>query len=874
MKPLYLEFQAFGPYKGKESVNFEKLSNSGIFLIKGPTGSGKTTIFDAMTFALYGGGSGDGRSDFATWRCNQVEKTVKTYVQFEFESNGARYRFTREYEFKRSTFSDKHTAEKQNCEGGWEPLVKSNVTTQTTQKAVELIGLTREQFSQVVLLPQGQFEKFLTSESKDKEGLLKKIFRTDKWEHYAEYFYKAAKNRKDELDAIKNRIEILLADEGEEFKSLDDISDHIDALECELAEIENKHKAFDSSSKQLKLTEDIALSEKFKQLEKLAKEKVFLQAQKESIDEMTRILEDAEKAEAVRAIIEAFENASEESIDRQKTYRDEASKIAAKKEAQDVAYTAMKEHEANSTVGECRKKITEYEVKKPAYSNMKEAAEMLMSAESIVHSSEETVESAKKSLEDATRTAAEKFARCIELEAAVIDVRKKYYSGIYGELAADLKESEKCPVCGSTSHPEPAKRSPDSVSKADVDTAEKTADSARKTSNIYEEKQKRAEDECNRADKILREAKSDYKIAKNEYERCKSQLIDGIEDTATLERKIKSLENEIEKYNADAEKLADNFEKAKQAYLKQVNAEEHARQEMKKAKEHAEVAKTELDTQLKANGYESVDQVKSFLKDAAERKVINDGIVEYRTKCELNGRNLKQKSLELSGVEAPDETAFVRRQDEITNEGKEYQANKTAISRDVQRLSKKLKELMPLEKTYNKNIVQAESDEAFAKKLKGYTSINLHRYVLGIMFNQVIAEANEMLKDIHGGRYYLIRTDKGKGLDLIVHDSRALEAKGRGVGTLSGGEKFLVSLALSIGMSSVAQKSGIRIEALFIDEGFGTLDDESINDAMDVLEYVKRSNSLVGIISHVQLLEANIGTHIEVVKSDEGSTLR
>ena len=136
-----------------------------------------------------------------------------------------------------------------------------------------------------------------------------------------------------------------------------------------------------------------------------------------------------------------------------------------------------------------------------------------------------------------------------------------------------------------------------------------------------------------------------------------------------------------------------------------------------------------------------------------------------------------------------------------------------------------------------------------------------------------------MLAKVHGGRYHLYRSDeKGKGnkrgLELKVYDNRSPETNGRGVAMLSGGEKFLVSLALSIGMSTVAQKGGVQIEALFIDEGFGTLDDSSIHDAMEVLESVRRSSGMIGIISHVQLLESNIPTHLEVIKSGEGSRIR
>ena len=174
-------------------------------------------------------------------------------------------------------------------------------------------------------------------------------------------------------------------------------------------------------------------------------------------------------------------------------------------------------------------------------------------------------------------------------------------------------------------------------------------------------------------------------------------------------------------------------------------------------------------------------------------------------------------------------------------------------------------------------IREAEEDFAFAKKLRGDSGTGLQRYVLGIMFSSVIKAANSMLEMVHDGRYRLFRSDakaqgsNKRGLELAVFDRNSDEHGGRPVSTLSGGEKFLVSLALSIGMSNVAQKSGIRIEALFIDEGFGSLDENSINDAMNVLESIRRANGMVGIISHVQLLQDRVACKLQVGETDRGS---
>ena len=232
----------------------------------------------------------------------------------------------------------------------------------------------------------------------------------------------------------------------------------------------------------------------------------------------------------------------------------------------------------------------------------------------------------------------------------------------------------------------------------------------------------------------------------------------------------------------------------------------------------------------------------------------------------------------LAGLEEPDTARFDARQAEITEENNTYAKRGAELQAEIARLTKKRSLLQEKWAHFEAEIGEAENDLAFAKKLRGDSGIGLQRYVLAILFNQVIGQANQMLEKVHGGRYRLYRSDdKGagnkRGLELKVSDNRSPDTQGRSVAMLSGGEKFLVSLSLSIGMSTVAQKTGVQIEALFIDEGFGTLDDSSIHDAMDILESVRRSSGMIGIISHVRLLESNIPTHLEVIKTNGGSTI-
>ena len=304
-----------------------------------------------------------------------------------------------------------------------------------------------------------------------------------------------------------------------------------------------------------------------------------------------------------------------------------------------------------------------------------------------------------------------------------------------------------------------------------------------------------------------------------------------------------------------------------------------AEKEKETAKKELILAKETLDSELKAAGYPNAKAVKGMLISSEKRKRMQTEIIEYDKECRDIENKIREKVESLIGKAEADNSKFEVRQKEISDEKTAFIQKRTQLKSNIDRLSDKFEKLSKKNENYKMNIVQADEDFAFAKKLRGDTGIGIQRYVLAIMFNQVIAEANRMLEKVRGGRYRLFRTDdkesgNKRGLELRVHDNRSPHHKeGRSVDMLSGGEKLLVSLALSIGMSTIAQNSGMQIEALFIDEGFGTLDVCSIQDAMCVLDNVRKGSGMIGIISHVPLLEANIPTHLEIIKNESGSKI-
>ena len=883
MKPLRLKMQAFGPYVGMQTVDFEKLSEKGMFLIKGPTGSGKTTIFDAMTFALYGGSSGDdskskvGRNDLEEWRCNQADDALATVVSFTFSVRERTYEFTRKLFKRRTKFSEEYSAGEIDEHGILIPFFQNPKKDALNKKAEELIGLNKEQFRQVVLLPQGQFERFLTASSEEKETILEKIFDAERWDHYAQNFFKAADDRKSALDDEKSDIQRSLKEEG-----LEDLS----GLEARLKEKtvqkeqnERARREFDAKARQRQLNEDRTLSERFEPLYDLERKHKALLEQADEISEKRDEAKRALSAEGLRQVLLEEERAKNTRDQREKEWKKIRENLPAAQKDSAAAEKALQDHKSASTVPELQKKSGEYASKRETYDRLEVLEQAAGKAETELDGKKKLSQKAEQALHSATQETADALSRYNKAGDAERDLRNRYYAGIYGELASELKENAPCPVCGSIHHPAPAQRAADSVSKGEVDKAEKATQSARKAWEKLEEERKAAEDEKKKADQAFSEANQTFSNANAARNAARRQLIEGIPTRKALEEVIQQLGEDIQAFEqktASLEEAADEAAKRLNTLTADI---QNAERELKTAEANWNDAKEKLSAELEKSGYADAESVKADLREEEERNALLKSISEYEGSLKTTEDDLEKKRRELSGLEAPDKSQFEARQAEIDQKVKDFTATEAGLTQAIEHLMEKQKNLAAKQAHYDANYRQAEDDLSFAKKLRGDSGIGLQRYVLAILFNQVIAEANRMLSKVHGGRYHLYRSDeKGKGnkrgLELKVYDNRSPDADGRSVAMLSGGEKFLVSLSLSIGMSTIAQKGGVQIEALFIDEGFGTLDDSSIHDAMDVLESVRRSSGMIGIISHVQLLESNIPTHLEVVKSDAGSSIR
>lgn len=881
MKPLWIEFQAFGPYLERQMVDFEKTAAQGLFLICGKTGVGKTMLLDAMTYALYGKSSGNGRGGFESMRCTNAKAEDVTFVRFAFEDHGETYCFERRMEKKRKNFSLRCSAmqkkEEENGKMVWLPLFENPKERELERKAVEIIGLEYDQFRQVMVLPQGQFERLLTSDSKDKEKILTSIFGEEKWQRIAEYFYEEAAERNGRLSREKEGIRQRLLEEGcstmEELREL--LAEKKEELRCLTGEYQKA-----GYEKQMKREQEIlGTAKRFSDLHKAQDAAACLEKKERERLEWEQRLGGAKRAEKIRGLIEQTKQCWEE-IKLRRKEEERAAKEAeeAEKKAGQASEARQEHSSAQGEIEEKKKLVVQYEGKREQYENsdrLWKEYDWKKREEKKAEKEADLADAAHKECVGAVRLRTGEYESCRQEHDGLL---KAYLEGITGELAGQLAEGKACPVCGSTSHPHKAEILGQGVTRREVEEKKKEADVSYRSLQKALEEEKKAKEIQEKQRQAVQEAREETLKAGGAYESGKKSQVEGIDTLKELEDTIARFLEDIEEYDRRKKRLGEEETKARELAAKTKAAAEAAQREAGTAEKKGEEAEVILQKGLEEQQFTSLDEAGKLLLSEKEREKLEQKISEYDAEKRSAEAALGRLEKELEGKEEVSEEVCSQRMGEITKAVSSYAKKQGMLQEGIKRLEQKAETLSADKEGLKEQILEAEEDLAFAKRLRGDSGTGLQRYVLGILFSSVIAAANRMLEHVHAGRYRLFRSDdnsgsnRKKGLELKVYDRESGESEGRFVNTLSGGEKFLVSLALSIGLSTVAQKSGMHMEALFIDEGFGSLDEDSIGDAMEVLNSIQAANGMVGLISHVHLLEEQIPAKLQVEK--HGNTSR
>lgn len=997
MLPVRLEIEAFGPYIGTQVIDFASFGES-LFLIRGETGAGKTALLDAITFALYGKSSGGDRGLFTDLRSLSAEDHP-TRVLFDFSLRGRLYRFGRSLNPRRTRngkekLDPSYTAARMDADGNWQPLFENPRQADLEAKATELIGLTCNQFCQVMILPQGKFERLLTAPSKEKEEILVTLFRAESWQEIAERIFRRSEDLRRGLEQKKAEIALLLSNEG---------CETLEALEesCALAneersdlEVRRKDAASLLKARRALLEADTLMAEQFAELERQRAQCAAYEASQPERDalaqkleraraastllplsrqasalrkEMARRLGAASKArEALKTASNQLEQASTAlaSVMAEQPVWKERRVFLARLEALsgdyfglDSARAAQKEAEnalsaAERALFECEDALKRNENAVRLLAARREQALQARSSLPALESALETEKRAQAAQERRTRLSARIAAdegRVRELESELVkreqavrdaeqtasSLRIQLLANRAADLAATLEEGKPCPVCGSVRHPAPQASGLPFVTEETLEAAEsesrraqkgrldamaalteltarlssrqeelETADQANPMGNAAElerrlaaaregsaalpELERALEEARMTGEKLTREASS-LREARQEalgrrehafarYESLESRRLPQIPDGAALERATASLKTSLTAWEQTLEQAQAMENTARLSREQAAATLEHQEREAGLAAEQAEAAERELMEGLAQNGFADKESLDKAVMEQEAAKAVSRELSAREAAHQAALLRRAELEARLTGVEPPDIGALRQEVLRLEQEQSERDAAAGACAQRAGRLEQALLQVREREKGLKEQQRSCDKVREFAKLLRGERGVGLQRYVLGVMLSAVTARANVLLRCVHGGRYALYRKEKTganhkAGLELEVLDGYS--GRRRGVESLSGGEKFLVSLSLALGLSSVvqSQSGGTVMDAMFIDEGFGSLDPQSIADALEVLASVRGSKRMVGIISHVEALGETIGATVEVVKGREGSRL-
>ncbi|MCH3930452.1 MAG: SMC family ATPase [Dialister sp.] len=865
MKPLKLTMRAFGPYAGETVIDFEKLQGRHLFLICGPTGAGKTTILDAMCYALYGKTSGDRTGE--KMRSDYADSSERTEVIFDFMLGDKTYRATR----SPAQMVDKKRGSGQTMAAMQASLSEledgkeiNTLRTGIEEAAGKLIGLNADQFCQVILLPQGDFRKLLVAKADEREAILKQLFKTQRFSDFKDRL-------KDRLDAkVREKMEkqtredqILSSSGATDEKQL---SQMVEEAGKELKEAQDIVKSREKESNEFRevYQKETALMGHFTELEKALKQDAALKNEEGRMKEMEAslsLIRSARELAPYFVQLDGITREGKQEAVKLKTARADMetySKLNETLEKRIQELDAMKEkrEEERKTALKMQDLVPKAKLYGAAVQALKNAQNALSRAEEETKRLQASAEAARK-------------ARDAQKEKADA-VRKSYIDGQAFLLAEGLEDGVPCPVCGAIHHPAPA-RGGDHVAKAeDVERAQKEYERA---SAAYDRANDAKEKHSTGA---YAKAVSDHAKADAQMKTLE-EIPEAYRDPKYLEAESTRLLTDIRKWEQDKETAAAQLRKAgadlsaSQAACR--NAEERREELVKKYRETESVLKEASD---KA-GFQSLDECKEWYKKKDTEESVRKTLEQYRADRKSTEERIKAEEQETAGKERPDMLALNEKSKALQDQLKKASERAAALKERTETLQKAVSDARAIEK----ELEDLRKEEGLIRGLYDLTSgkktrITLERYVLGTLLDDVANAANLRLLSMSRRRYSLHRmTDEsglGKGgLSLEVSDS--FTGRSRPANTLSGGETFLASLSLALGLADVVQsrQGGVRLDTMFIDEGFGTLDPDSLNSAMNTLIDLQNTGRMVGIISHVPELEERIDARLRVTPAEKGS---
>ena len=915
MRPIKLTVSAFGPYAGKTEFDFDKLGTGGLYLITGDTGAGKTTIFDAITYALYGDPSGNNR-EVSMFRSKYADINTPTFVRLTFNYKGKEYTIERNPEYERAAQRGngltRQTAGVELILPDGKPLTK---TKEVDNAINNIIGINREQFCQIAMIAQGDFLKLLISPTKERIEIFRHIFKT--------------KLYSDLQDRLKSELSVLNNDCS---KIKQSISQYIAGINCS-----------DSSLLSLDVTKakngDLPTDECILLIEKLIDEDTLAQEKADnSITEIEKQLDilkiNIERGEEFVKAKQAFEqnkarilklteekssltNALEE--EKKKTsVQEELTKASATIQAQLPDYDELDQKESKlkgnalnieKNKAALTKTLKDIEDLQAEIERLTEEAKALQKSgeQKILFENQKTIhleslsklEALLKSMEELKKVSAnykeakkifeEKKLMASELDASFRVKYNLYLDSQAGLLAENLVDDMPCPVCGSLSHPKKAIKPTQVPKKDELD--------------ILQSKVSKANDDANTVSQKVGNLKGVLDEKKDTTVNSIKELLGDIDmsnATDITKDKISELKTNIKELEENIE-IATKNSSRKDAIEKKLPQLRTKKDELQNSIVDINNTISTLESENKSLNSRIIDLKEklvfsSKLEASKEIQKNEAQILKIKKDIDLATKSLKECSENLASAVARNDVLLKQMEgkQEVDLEAEKIKLNELESNRIQLRKNKesihsrivnnksncdniKLKssELIDIEKKYT--WVKALSDTANGN-ITGKDKIMLETYIQMHYFDRIISRANTRLMIMTGGQYDLVRREEAlskvgqSGLDLDVIDH--YNGTTRSVKSLSGGESFKASLALALGLSDEIQSSagGIQLDTMFIDEGFGSLDEDSLAQAMNALASLASSNKLIGIISHVGELKQKIDKQIVVKKDKTGGS--
>ena len=928
MRPLRLTLSAFGPYAAEITLDLEKLGKGGLYLITGDTGAGKTTIFDAITYALYDHSS-SGIREGSMLRCKYADDKTPTFVELEFEVHGVRYTVRRNPEYQRpKARGEGMTTEKADATLTYPddrpPVTKAKDVTAAVQ---EIIGLDYNQFSQIVLIAQGQFTKLLNASTEERSRIFRKLFRTQRYAQLQERLQAEASALNQQRTAQNAKLDSLLG--GLQFSPEDPDAEALRAL-CaqtvpetalalldaltarQAAALEEAGTALQATEAQLDTVQQQlgAAAQAQRLAQQLAARQAELAAAKPALDaaraEADRHAGDAAQLDALTAQVTQAQSAlaaydALDTLCRQQTEARDAARLA-----------AAQAHKRRTQLDSLNAALTAAETELAALADADTRLLALQNRSAQLTQRGEALTKLEQRLADCQRQAkaAHKAQESYRAAAAAQDeartrqntLERAFLDAQAGLLAESLVEGAPCPVCGSTHHPARALLPHTAPTQAQVEAARQAAAEADLQAQNASAAAQSALAAANEAKTSLRrDAETllpERFTAPEGTVPLTFALMTNVlaEENAALQTAQTDCKAQCRQAEADCRRKA-QLEADRQAKTRQRPALEQAAAEADRSAAAQNASADALEGQIaerraalpysrRADAQAALDKLE------ADRRTL-------RTGMDTAQRKLKQAEQTVAAAEAAVEALTAqqtaaqkelpaRSAEELTAQQTELTAAREALRSREKQLSA---QLLPNRKTAAQYRAAAEARQTLESRwqwvsalaataggtLTSKQKIKLEAYIQMNYLDRILRYANTRLMQMTAGQYELERIGaenqrSQSGLDLGVIDH--YNGTRRSVKTLSGGESFKASLALALGLSDEVQSSagGIRLDTLFLDEGFGSLDEESLELAIRVLSGLTEGDRLVGIISHVGALKDRIDRQVVVHKARTGGS--